>query len=271
MTSDLTNRVRAIVLTDADNTLWETDEVFAAAQLALLGFVEKAVGVSPSEGTDRLAFVRSYDQALAERHHAGLRYPVHLLIAALTLGLKGLDPLNASKVVRCRSKGSDDISEDTVAVATSAYREALHAAPRLRPGVLLGLQKLRQAACKILVVTESSKESCLSLLDLHQLDGLYDQVVSAPKHSGLYRRLAKPFGSNSATFMIGDQPDRDIQPAREAGLTTFLFRGGFKPKWAEGILSTADYEVSSFNEAADIICKNVTSALPNQFSEAEND
>jgi putative hydrolase of the HAD superfamily len=63
--------------------------------------------------------------------------------------------------------------------------------------------------------------------------------------------------------MIGDQLDRDIQPAREAGLTTFLFRGGFTPKWAEGIPSTADYEISSFDQAADIICKSVVSALPN--------
>jgi putative hydrolase of the HAD superfamily len=265
MTSDLTNRVRAIVLTDVDNTLWDTNEVFAAAQLALLGFVEKAVGATPLEGADRLAFVRSYDQALAERHHAGLRYPVRLLIGALALGLKGFDPLSALRVVWCQSELKNGISEIAVAGAASVYREALRAVPSLRPGVRLGLQKLRRATCRIIVVTESSKDSCLALLGLHRLDGLYDQVVSAPKHPGLYCRLAKSSSSTFATFMIGDQPDRDIRPAREAGLTTLLFRGGFTPKWAESLPDAADYEISSFDQAADIICQRVTSAMPNHF------
>ena len=51
--------------------------------------------------------------------------------------------------------------------------------------------------------------------------------------------------------MIGDQLDRDIAPAKAAGLTTIFFPGGFRPKWqpAEGDVRP-DYTVQDFNQAA---------------------
>jgi hypothetical protein len=58
----------ATVFVDADNTLWDTDAVFASAQLELLAGVEELVGIG-SVATDPLAFIREIDQQLAERHH----------------------------------------------------------------------------------------------------------------------------------------------------------------------------------------------------------
>jgi putative hydrolase of the HAD superfamily len=50
----------AVVFVDADNTLWDTNEVFAVAQLGLLSNVEKVVGATASTD-DRLGFVRQLD------------------------------------------------------------------------------------------------------------------------------------------------------------------------------------------------------------------
>jgi len=76
--SDTNSPVTAVFI-DADNTLWDTDGVFADAQLALLKELEDHLGVQFPE-PDRLAFVRAIDQGLAERHHEGLRYPPRFLI-----------------------------------------------------------------------------------------------------------------------------------------------------------------------------------------------
>jgi putative hydrolase of the HAD superfamily len=78
----ITDRKRLVLFVDADNTLWDTDGIFATAQLNLLTAVETAIGF-PIFVANRLAFVRQIDQALAELHHRGLRYPPRLLAAAV--------------------------------------------------------------------------------------------------------------------------------------------------------------------------------------------
>ena len=50
----------ATVFVDADNTLWDTDQVFADAQLGLLSAVETATGVA-CQVSDRLGYVRAID------------------------------------------------------------------------------------------------------------------------------------------------------------------------------------------------------------------
>ena len=54
----------ACIYTDADNTLWDTDAVFREAQLGLLNDVENLSERSLSR-SDRLEFLREYDQAIA--------------------------------------------------------------------------------------------------------------------------------------------------------------------------------------------------------------
>ena len=55
-------------------------------------------------------------------------------------------------------------------------------------------------------------------------------------------------------FMIGDQLDRDIAPAKAAGLITVYFPGGFRPKWTPDESSIGpDFKVSDFMQAAQIV------------------
>jgi len=55
-------------------------------------------------------------------------------------------------------------------------------------------------------------------------------------------------------FMVGDQLDRDIAPAKTAGLTTIYFPGGFKPGWhsAEEEVKP-DFRIESFAEVPGIV------------------
>src|SRR5690349_8683012 len=85
----------ACIYTDADNTLWDTDAVFREAQLGLLNDVENLSERSLSR-SDRLEFLREYDQAIALRHHSRLKYPPSLLVRALRAGLSGTAPDEAA-------------------------------------------------------------------------------------------------------------------------------------------------------------------------------
>ena len=87
----------AIVFVDADNTLWDTNAVYAEAQLAMLTTVEQCVGRLLLV-QDRLDWLRAIDQALAERHHAGLRYPPRLLAQATALALTGHKASTAARL-----------------------------------------------------------------------------------------------------------------------------------------------------------------------------
>ena len=54
--------------------------------------------------------------------------------------------------------------------------------------------------------------------------------------------------------MVGDQLERDIRPAKEAGLRTIYFPGGFKPKWEASSNNVhPDYQISSFAEVPAIV------------------
>ena len=53
--------------------------------------------------------------------------------------------------------------------------------------------------------------------------------------------------------MIGDQLDRDIRCAGEAGFETFFFPSGFAPYWNRDITHVPDHEIARFDEAVPFI------------------
>ncbi len=242
----------ATVFVDADNTLWDTDGVFAAAQLNLLGAIEDVTGRTCSE-IDRLAFVRLTDQGLAERHHLGLRYPPRLLVSALAAVLHGEDSelavgraLNGSGVVY--------VGQEEVTPIIEAYFLNIGMLPSLRPGVKVGLLALRDAGCTILIVTESAQAKVSRTAEHLGLNIFVSRIIEGVKRPDLYRRVLRLTKMPDQAFMIGDQLDRDIWPAKAAGLTTIYFPGGFRPRWTMKMDSVQpDYVVGSFAEVPTIV------------------
>ncbi len=246
----LPHSARCVVFVDADNTLWDTNQIYADAQLALLTDVEHASG-RHATADDRLAWLRQIDQALAERHHAGLRYPARLLAKATALALKGEDIPTATRLAWSGGRAETQLDEDAARRIESTFLQRLKTRPRLREGVAQGLRALHDAGCRIDVLTEGGRNRVQSLLEHYELAGLVTRVIEARKEQRFFERVVALTPRPAKAFMIGDQLDRDIAPAKTAGLTTIFFPGGFRPKWqpAEGDVRP-DYTVQDFKQAA---------------------
>ncbi|HEY3776826.1 MAG TPA: HAD family hydrolase [Rhizomicrobium sp.] len=254
-------RSATVVFLDADNTLWDTDAVFAAAQLQLLQALEDKVG-KRVEATDRVNFVREIDQALAERHHAGLRYPPELLVKAVAKRLSG-----AHAAVAVRSLISDPslgtaLPDSTILRIAQRFRGSLMVLPELRPGVRTGLAELKGVGCVNFVLTEGAREQVAHRLSEHRIDDAIYRVLEAPKHKALYDRVLRRFGGDSRrAFMVGDQLSRDIAPALAAEINTIYFPGGFRPKWDIASAIRPDFTISNFKDVPTIVIEKTMPLL----------
>ena len=244
---------QARVFVDADNTLWDTDGVFAAAQLELLEHVERLIS-HQARDEGRLEFVRSLDQSIAERHHNGLRYPPRLLGQAVALALSGVEIEAAARLAHMNTLPNQLLTQNQAEEIEGRFLKTLRRTPDLRLGVEDGLQRLNSAGMVIVVITEASHGKSMQIAIERNIDSYISKIIEAPKHAGLYRRVQKLSGTSSRGYMIGDQLERDIKPAKEAGLTTIFFPGGFAPRWErQDSLAYADYIIGNFTEAAEII------------------
>lgn len=244
--------MRRVVFVDADNTLWDTDGVYAAAQVALLTSVEAAVGSEPVRG-DRLAFVREVDQELARLHHDGLRYPPALLVRAMALAVEGRPPVRAARSAWRGGEATAVANADAGAIE-DAFVAGLRADPVLRAGVPEGLAALDQLGASVVVLTESRADRVEATAARLGVATGVDRVLEGRKRADLYRRVLRLSGAAGPAHMVGDQLDRDVLPAREAGLSTIWFPGGFAPKWRLDPSDVGpDYTISSFAEVAGIV------------------
>ncbi|MCP2138569.1 putative hydrolase of the HAD superfamily [Rhizobium sp. SLBN-94] len=255
-----TGRAGPLVLIDADNTLWDTDGVFAEAQLGLLDAVEHAAELT-GPGVDRLEFVREFDQELARRHHLGLRYPTRLLIDALTLGLRGVDFQEA--VRRAWSNGADSgLDRALVAKMESDFLVNIAKQPKLLAGVVKGLRDLASIGATAVVFTEGSRKRVIRTIQSHHLGEFIDRVFEAPKTVRMFERVKKLSTVNQSIYVIGDQLTRDIRPANEAGVKTIYIPGGFQPKWEFEAGTLATFQAPSFDAAVTFLLHSEDGVSP---------
>ena len=217
-----------VILADADNTLWDTDAVFAGAQLGLLSVVEGLTATGCLDD-DRLGFIRRYDQALAAIHYAHLKYPPALLVRALELGLAGTDAAMAANMV-CRGAHASALEQTAIDLAVNEYLGLLGSVPALLPTVLEGLVLLRDVGIRPYILTEGKMEKQKKVLLHHALTDLVAGMFELTKDKAQFDRLRVRF-SPAEVITIGDQIDRDIVPAKAAGCATILVPGRFRPYW----------------------------------------
>jgi putative hydrolase of the HAD superfamily len=248
----MTNLERVLVLVDADNTLWDTDAVYAAAQERLLERVGELMRIALPK-RERLALVRDVDQEIAAIHHARLRYPGSLLARGLSLRFQGVGSAEVARIV-CRSRDKSEIAENDAEELGSEFHADLQKRATLRTGVLEGMTEIGALGLRPMVVTEGHKKRCEELLRFYQLEKFFQSLLEAPKQIALYARLFKLHGGYDRRFMIGDQLDRDISPAKQAGYVTIYFPSGFVPKWSpDKEAMQPDYEICSFIKVPEII------------------
>ena len=120
-----------------------------------------------------------------------------------------------------------------------------------------GLPELASLGCRIVVFTEGSREKSDTILNHYELRQYVDQIFEGPKNVETFRRLGRLNGSNNPAIVVGDQLDRDIAPAKQAGLITVFFPGGFRPKWQLDHEDVApDFLIQSFDEVVEIARKS---------------
>lgn len=227
-----------ILLVDADNTLWDTDAVFAEAQVSMLADVAAALSV-PMPQAQPLMFVRRFDQAIARADHRGLRYPPAMLVRALAAGLTGELPGDAAEAVVFGTR-EPILGDAMVKAIVGAYSALLDQLPPLLPGVSAGMVRLARHAIAPWVVTEGSAQRARTRVAAHNLVGLFAGVLEMTKHEAQFRRLVHRF-SPHRVVIIGDQFDRDVDPAARAGCFTILVPSRFRPEWND----EADWEGAS--------------------------
>lgn len=241
-----TGSVSNVVFVDADNTMWDTNRIFADAQLYILNAVEVDLGVRAS-AVDRLSMIREIDQDLASQHHEAFRYPPALLIAGLALRLKGADRRSA---VRQALMGSiEPISAKKSESIVEIYSYMLQKTPPLLPGVLNGLKELKSLKANLVIVTEGSKQRVQDSVIRHDLTSFFDRIIEGKKDRRLYMRVLRLLKNPNIRIMVGDQYTRDILPAHEAGLTTVHIPGSFVPEWeVHRKDDVANYRLPQFGE-----------------------
>lgn len=236
-----------VVLADADNTLWDTDAVFRNAQLLLLDRIEAALGRTCS-GVTRLEFVRAYDQALAQAHHLHLRYPPQLLVRAIEAGLSGVSEHVAAQKAIAGDPAATNVALDDARVNSivAEYLLSLTQVPALLPRVAEGVRVASEAGLELYVMTEGRIEKQRRFLEVHGLQPFFKGVWEMTKERSQFDRVRTRF-KDRRVMIIGDQPDRDILPAKAAGCTGILVPSRFKPSWhATG---EPDYVAKDFLEA----------------------
>lgn len=243
-----------LVFIDADNTLWDTDGVFAEAQLRLLAAVEKSTGLA-GPVDNRLEFVRTFDQQLAQQHHLGLRYPPRLLVDALALGLQGMPYREAVRQAWTRGDASG-VDRSAVAQIESDFVGDISKQPTLLAGVAKGLAELASIDATSVVFTEGSRKRVLRTVQSHRLDEFIDRVFEAPKTARMFERVKSLAREGQSVYVIGDQLTRDIRPANDAGLTTIYVPGRFQPKWESEAIGLATFKASSFDAAVSFLLQS---------------
>jgi len=191
--------VRALLI-DADDTLWESNIYFLEANAAF-----RALMVTLGHEGDEVERVQAEaEQALiATQGYGPGAYADSLEQAYRRLQARVGRPAAPEMVARCR------------ALAEVIYRPPI----RLLPGVAAALQTLRPSSL-LALVTKGDERTQRDKLQRSGLAPFFDHVrVLTEKDEAAYRGLVEDWMLDAEhTYMVGNGPRSDINPAVAAGL-----------------------------------------------------
>jgi putative hydrolase of the HAD superfamily len=237
-------------VSDADNTLWDTDSIYRRAQLVLFDAVHAKVGVAPPP-LDPLIYLRRIDERIASGHPLRWKYPPRILINSLAHALSEPDSSDFLHF----TETPEVLDEPVILDLERQFLTALsNGTPLLRDSVLEGMAELHRIGARIVLATEAAADRCQAILASHNLQEYITAVHSSVKTPELFRSISDEHSANGgAKFMVGDQLDRDIAPAKDAGFVTILFPGGFKPSVEDNHRAQADFVISQYSEVPRIV------------------
>ncbi len=185
------------LLIDADDTLWENNIYFERAIAAFISYLDHRVH-TPEEVREHLNAVERV--TVAERGY-GLKSFRHSLVTCFEqLSLAPITPERHDRIVSFAQSIADQEIE-------------------LLPSVALTLAELAPRQ-RLILVTKGDEDEQRFKLSCSGLAHLFAEVEVLPeKHTDAYRVLVERHGCEArSTWMIGNSPRSDINPALAAGL-----------------------------------------------------
>jgi putative hydrolase of the HAD superfamily len=233
--------ITAVIIFDADNTLWDTNAVFVAAQTALLRTLQREGLLD--DPAHQLPALRRLDNALVTRLGSA-EYDFRTLTMAMALKFRhGVAEDEAIERVIAGEERNGSVR----AIAERAHAAliaGLEKLPVLLPYAAETLAVIRRARgpdCRLvtLVFSEGHEPRLRRAIEAHTtaLDGLVDDYVIAPKSAQSFaatrdrglRLLGEVRDPKSIlSVMVGDSLKRDIKFANQAGFVTVYVPAAYK-------------------------------------------
>jgi putative hydrolase of the HAD superfamily len=258
----------AVLVFDADNTVWDTDAVFRAAQVAMLTTLGEA-GYIPDPAA-QVEMLRVVDRELVEQLGVA-EYDFRLLAGAITrLYSRQLSVEEAVGHSLTDETNNDAHLQILIDAAYSAFEVELTRVPPLYPDTELVLSEIQKAISDglqlVTVLYSEGNEARLErILTAYEFRdrAFFAEIILEPKSAeGFLRarslgrtRLAQS-NDHVDTVVIGDSLKRDIAPANRVGCITV-----YKPSKFKGV------EVPSIPEEQPMFTISVLSEFPNVLSE----
>ncbi|MGC8812519.1 MAG: HAD-IA family hydrolase [Candidatus Aenigmatarchaeota archaeon] len=149
------------------------------------------------------------------------------------------------------------------AAATVAYREAKRRYLRVYPDVPFALEELNKMGYTLGLISDApqfqgwTRMYELNLVDYFKEDHIY--IRKGIKNSSkIFEDIKKEHGyASDEMLMVGDNPQKDIKPANEAGILTVLIKyGQVYPIDSQDPLQYPDYHLRSIWELIGLLRKS---------------
>ncbi len=143
--------------------------------------------------------------------------------------------------------------EEAVRINANFYRQHIHDATNLYPGVARGLRELAQAGHFLALFSNKPENSCQTLLRHFEIDVFFARVIGAdsgmplkPAPDAILAIMHDSRMTTAETWMIGDHK-ADLAAAHQAGVHSILATYGFGTRGTE----KPEREFAGFMQIAD--------------------
>jgi putative hydrolase of the HAD superfamily len=252
--------MEALIVFDADNTLWDTNAVFREAQVNLLQvFAEAGLLESPEAELDTL---RKIDRALV-RVTGQFEYDFASLAVAVRHYYSGVN--DAEQAAEFALKQIDSVDTSLIEQSCAAFTQTLEKIPPLftdTEEVLRILTRSRslQRSIVLILFTDGQPARIERILAAYGLgEPTFDEVVIGRKTVESFEMVRKlglkklESVNGAEALMIGDSLKRDIGPSKQAGFTTIYkpadFLGSETPSQH---YESPDFRIESLHQLPDV-------------------
>lgn len=234
--------MNAVLVFDADNTLWDTDAVFRRAQLDLVRLFVEAGYLSDEES--QLEILRTVDRELIKQSGC-FEYDFGLLSEAMAQHCSGASTIEEA-VHRALQRRSENLQPELLALieeGSRTFEEGLRRIPPLYPDAASVLSSLRAShSTNVHIVTllfsEGHPARLERILRAHEIRerSIFDEIIIGAKSVESFK-AAKLIGqkylprrqvdTETLFIMTGDSLLRDIKFGNQTGFITIYKPASF--------------------------------------------